>query len=463
MPKAIALLICLGFLGGVVVLAGTVLVCRLNPQAQQRQSLLWLAGWFGKGLLVPWLLWAILNFGISWKLQPFMPQVQAAQNSGDWLSAWITTTAIGFYVLSTYWTAATLIWALSRVTKDLQGDMWADFKGLCLTCGLGLALPAAVVVLLGGWANLGLAALVILIPLAGYTPSILTPKKAPPMYARAIARMKFGKYDEAEWEIIRELEKCEDDFEGWMMLAELYANHFRDLSQAEQTILDICEHPQTTPSQLSVALHRLADWHLRIGGDPEPAKRALQMIQDRLPGTHLARMARLRMQQLPDTADELRRQQTAATIPLPALGDSLDGEPVSGPMSDPQAAASAARQCVERLTKHPNDIETRERLARLLAEQLNQVDQGLEQLQLLLGLPGQPGAKRAQWLSLVAAWHLRYRNDRATGREYLERLVREHPESPQAFAARRRLFLLSIEEQRAKPQSGGNPPLDGVR
>ena len=78
MPKAIALLICLGFLGGVVVLAGTVLVCRLNPQAQQRQSLLWLAGWFGKGLLVPWLLWAILNFGISWKLQPFMPQVQAA-------------------------------------------------------------------------------------------------------------------------------------------------------------------------------------------------------------------------------------------------------------------------------------------------------------------------------------------------------------------------------------------------
>ena len=52
-----------------------------------------------------------------------------------------------------------------------------------------------------------------------YGPSILHVKPTPPMYARAIARMKFGKYSEAELEIIRELEKCEDDFEGWMMLA----------------------------------------------------------------------------------------------------------------------------------------------------------------------------------------------------------------------------------------------------
>lgn len=365
---------------------------------------------------------------------------------------------VGFYVLATYWTAATLIWALARMAQGLEGDMWADFKGLCLTCGLGLALPAAVVLILGGWANLGLAALVVLIPLAGYAPSVLSPRKAPPMYARAIARMKFGKYDEAEWEIIRELERCEDDFEGWMMLAELYANHFRDLPQAEQTISDVCEHPRTTPSQLSVALHRLADWHLRIGGDPEPAKRALQMIRDRLPGTHLARMAQLRMRQIPETAEELRRQQTAATIPLPALGDSLDSDPVSGHPSDPEAAGAAARECVERLRKDPNQTEPRERLARLLAEHLNQVDDALEQLELLLGRADQPDAKKAQWLSLAAAWHLRYRQDRATGRQYLERLVQQHPDSPQAFAARRRLFLLSIEDQKTKLSAPQKPP-----
>src|SRR5262249_17477626 len=142
----------------------------------------------------------------------------------------------------------------------------------------------------------------MLAPIAGYGPAIVHPKKMPPMYARAIAKTKFGKYTEAEWEIIRELEKHEDDFEGWLMMAELYANHFNDLAEAEQTILEICEQPRTTPTQLSIALHRLADWQLTRANDPDAARRALQMVSDRLPGTHLARMAQLRRNQLPDTA-----------------------------------------------------------------------------------------------------------------------------------------------------------------
>jgi len=35
------------------------------------------------------------------------------------------------------------------------------------------------------------------------------------MYARAVAKMKFGKYSEGRnGKIINELEKCDDDFEG---------------------------------------------------------------------------------------------------------------------------------------------------------------------------------------------------------------------------------------------------------
>jgi len=48
----------------------------------------------------------------------------------------------------------------------------------------------------------------------------------------------------------------------------------------------------------------------------------------------------------------------------------------------------------------------REKLARLLAERLNQADQGLEQLMLLLNMPDVPDAKRAEWLSLIANWHI---------------------------------------------------------
>jgi hypothetical protein len=67
-------------------------------------------------------------------------------------------------------------------------------------------------------------------------------------------------------------------------------------------------------------------------------------------------------------------------------------------------------------------------------------------LLLLLNLPEQSESKRADWLSLLAAWHIRYREDRDTARSYLERLLREYPELPQAFAARRRLELLDREE-----------------
>src|SRR5437870_2862339 len=65
-------------------------------------------------------------------------------------------------------------------------------------------------------------------------------KKIPPSYARAIAKTKFGKYKDAEVEVIHELEKCEEDFDGWLILAGLYATHFNDLPAADRTIRDLC-------------------------------------------------------------------------------------------------------------------------------------------------------------------------------------------------------------------------------
>jgi hypothetical protein len=267
------------------------------------------------------------------------------------------------------------------------------------------------------------------------------------MYARAVARMKFGKYNEAELEIIRELEKCEDDFEGWMMLAELYADHFHDLAEAERTVLEICDQPRITPPQLSIALHRLADWHLKLGGNPDAARRSLRMVCDRLRGSHLARMAGLRMSQLPGTAEDLREGHSFKPIPLPALGDRLDELPAPAEALDRAKAAQAANACVERLKHDPNNVPARDRLARLFADHLDRADLGLEQIGLLLDLPRQPENKRAEWLGLMAAWQIRYRHDLDAGRKLLERLIREYPESPQAFAARRRLRLLEIQLQ----------------
>ncbi|HWX21045.1 MAG TPA: tetratricopeptide repeat protein [Candidatus Binatia bacterium] len=407
----------------------------------------WLVGWSIKGLAVPMVLWMLMNIGVSWQLQPFMPEIQMAQNSGgDWLDEFLRVVGIGLFITSSYWAASTLGWVLARVQDDIEEEARKDFKALCWTCSLAMAVPALIILGLGGLPALGLGAAAILVPLAGYAPALLNPKKLPPIYARALARLKFGKYTEAEWEIIRELERCEDDFEGWMMLAELYANQFHDLAEAEHTVLGICAQPTVTASQLSVALHKLAEWHLKHGGDPVAARRALQTICDRLPGTHLARMARLRMNQLPASAVEFRQQQAPRPLPLPALGDSLDAEPAPAESKlEKEDAVAAANACVGTLKQNPNNVPARERLARLFAERLQQPDLAVEQITLLLNMPEQPEAQRAEWLGLLAAWQIKYRQDFEAARSILERIIREFPKTPQALAAQRRMQLLDAE------------------
>ncbi|PWU14748.1 MAG: hypothetical protein C5B50_16635 [Verrucomicrobia bacterium] len=443
MIPALALFLALGMVSLGLAGAACVMAWRLAPARERRAQIGWLARWGAKGLVLPCAAWWLLNLGISWWLQPFMPQIQAAQNSGfPWAPEFLSVAGAGLFIVSSYWTATTLAWVVFETGRELEEEAARNFKGLCWTCILGLCLPAIVVLALGGWYTVGLAAFILLAPIAGLAPRFLgrqvTP--TPPIYARAIARIKFGKYNEAEMEIIKELEKSEEDFDGWMMLAELYANHFNDLQEAEQTVLGICEQPVTSPSQLSVALHRLADWQLKTGRDPEAARRALQMICDRLPGTHLAHMAQLRIAQLPASIEELSEREHAPPIPLPALGDHFDeaAEAADSAVAI-QRATEAANACVDRLNQDPDNVAAREKLARLLAEKLGQPDRGIEQLTLLFQVPGQEARRRSEWLSWIAAWHLKYRGDRVAGRAALERIVREFPDTPQAIAARQRL------------------------
>jgi len=445
--RGYATFISLALLSAAFAISACGLVHRLTPEHRQRQNLRWLLSWFIKGLALPVSFWALLNVGLSWSLQPFMPEVQFARNSGGpWYGSFLQVVGYGMFIVSSYWTALTLGWAVRKATAGIQGEPRSDFKSLCITCLLGLSLPAIGIAWLGGLPILGLAASAILGPIAGYAPNILRTRKMPPMYARAIARVKFGKYKDAEWEIIHELEKCEDDFDGWMMLAELYAKNFNDVAEAEQTVLEICDQPKTTPSQLSVALHRLSEWHLNLAGDPDAARRALQMICDRLPGTHLAHMAQLRINQLPETPEQLRELHNPKPIPLPESGNYMDAV-IAGRRSelDKEQAVELANACVEKLTIDPDNVPEREKLARLLAERLHQAEQGLEQLTLLLNLPDQPDAKRAEWLTLAAKWHINYRQDIDTGRNILERVIREFPQSADALAARRKMQALDLE------------------
>jgi hypothetical protein len=419
----------------------------------------WLLGWAARGLLTPALVWAALNSGLAPGLPPLLPKIDAAQSSGGaWLPVFVDGIAPGWLVIGSQWAGLTFGWLAADLARRRADRRDVFIFGL--TWGLLMLPLVSAALYVWRWWGLGLAATLWSWPVVHGLLNQPAAVKPTPFYSRAIAKMKFGKFDEAEWEVIHELEKRADDVEGWMLLAELYATAFHDLPTAEQTIHELCAQPNVTPSQVAVALHRLADWQLKVGDDPVAARRALEEICARMPDTHLAKMARLRSSQLPTSRQELAAARRGKTFRLPGLSDPLSPAAPAGPPLTRERAATLARQWVEKLKQDPNRTEAREEFARLLAEPLAQVEQAVEQLQLLLEMPNQPEKKRAEWLGLMAVWQLQLQRDRAAAQATLERLVREHPQSPQAFVAQQRLSMMAVEERmrRAREAAGSIAP-----
>ena len=123
MRPAVNIFLVLFFLSAVAVYAGWFLSEGLTPERRQRQLRRSLLLWLVKGLLVPLVIWALMNVGLSWNLQPFMPQIQAAKNGGsDWFPVYLRVVAFGLFVVSSYWTALTLGWVLVEAGAGTEGE-----------------------------------------------------------------------------------------------------------------------------------------------------------------------------------------------------------------------------------------------------------------------------------------------------------------------------------------------------
>ncbi len=397
--------------------------------------------WIWTGIAVPLGLWVFLNSGLL--APPVWPTVAPIRSGwGIWWDSFKANVCFATFVITSYWAGVSAAWLLGRMATRA-----ADRRELLKRCGLWSLLLAPVafsIVALGSFSAAGVALLMWCLPLVHLNLNASPEKMPAACYSRALARISFGKYEEAERAVISELERFENDFDGWMMLAELYATHFNDLPSADATVLDLCEQSSITASQLSVALHRLADWHLKFGSDPIRARAVLELVCTRLPGTHLDRMARQRMQQLPADREEWLDRQKGKPMPLPHV---QDGSPKpSAPLSRVQAA-SAADECVRLLQKNPNDVAARETFARLLVENLSEPRPGIEQIELLLGMPGQERNKCAEWLVLIAHWHARVLNDNATAKQKFAEVIRDYSDTPYAFAAQQQLNLMRAAER----------------
>src|SRR5262245_42250298 len=114
-------LLSIGFVGTAFALS-----LRIVPESQRPERIRWLRAWFLKGAVLPMAIWLLMNLGISWELQPFMPQIQAAKYRGaPWGIQYIRFAAAGLFIVTSYWAAATLAWLLARSYAALEGDLLA--------------------------------------------------------------------------------------------------------------------------------------------------------------------------------------------------------------------------------------------------------------------------------------------------------------------------------------------------
>ena len=426
------------------------------PKSQEADLRRWLRLWAIKGLAAPVVIWLIFNTGLAETFPPLMLQIQAAPPGLPTVEAYLRAAGTGFFVISSYWAAVTLGWLLAVLGQQAEDP--GQFKQIVLRMSVFLV-PLAALILWGyGAVSAGVAGVVWLWPMVQRLIPLSFREKTGPAYHRAVVKMHGDKYKEAEAAVLEELEKSEDDFTGWMMLAGLYANHFGDLAGADRIIRDICAQETANASEVCVALNQLADWHLQLADDPVAAREALEEICRRFPDTHMGRMARRRIQQLPASREEVIAGRTPKSIRLPALGQHLDhASRVPASPAERKEAAARANDCVQKLQTNPDNIAVREELARILAERLEQVDAAIEQMELLLNMPEASAGQAAEWMALVAAWQIKYQGDLQKGRETMERLVRRYPQSPHAFSAQRRISLMDLEAKIRAARSGANP------
>jgi tetratricopeptide (TPR) repeat protein len=287
-----------------------------------------------------------------------------------------------------------------------------------------------------------------------------------PLYARAEACRKRGHHLEAIAAVQAELARFPGDFAGTLLLADIHAEDLKDLAQAQEILEAWMAGPGRGSDRIAVALHRIADWQLRLGRNPEAARATLERIVHQLPETEAAHLAAQRLAHLTSAA-MLAEQAAPHPIPLGQYAQDLGirrGPPPNlAPAEDPGSTAAAY---VKHLEAYPDDNNTRECLARLYAEHYGRLDLARREIERLLDQPHAPERQMARWLNLLADFELLHGGDETAARATLQRIIDRSPRSAAAENARQRLVTLSLEARRKKPSqtlrlgSLENPPPD---
>lgn len=265
------------------------------------------------------------------------------------------------------------------------------------------------------------------------------------LYSVALAKRKAGKYQEAIYEVHKQLERFPHDYQGQIILAEIQAENLNDLPGAEATIQRLLNKPGHAPASIALALNELADWRLKYCQDVESARQALQKIIELYPDSDQSHMAAQRMAHLANTEDLLAvhdRTPIRVGVGAQKVGLMKDSSSLRKAAEDPAALAA---QYVKHLEQYPLDNEAREKLALLYAEHYQRPDLAVDQLEQLVQQPHQPPKQVAHWLNLIANLQVKYGGDIEIPRQTLQRIIDLYPNLSYAENAQSRLAHLKLQ------------------
>jgi tetratricopeptide (TPR) repeat protein len=276
---------------------------------------------------------------------------------------------------------------------------------------------------------------------------------AKPFLSIANAHRMKSQFPEAIEELRNQLDKFPTDYQVQIMIATIQAEDLQDVGGAEETINHLLTQKQHPGPQIASALNMLADWHLKFNRDSYSARQAFEKIRDLYPNTEQATLAAQRLSSLGTgyVAPSLGDRQPIA-LPQSQGDMGLNAEPMMAP--EEESPVTLANQYVGHLRQHPDDWDTREKLALIYASHYQRLDLAVAELEHLIAAPNQPVRSVVRWLNLMADLQLKHTEDNKAARQTLQRIAARYPGSAHASQALEQIVRLTEESKKKNPSQG---------
>jgi len=272
------------------------------------------------------------------------------------------------------------------------------------------------------------------------------PPERKPVYSVAQAHRAKNHFTEALAAVRAQLEIFPNDYQGVLLLAQIYAEDFKDLPEAREVIQMFAVGNQESRVNVTNAWLQMADWYVHAG-DVQNASDCFQTIIDSYPETNFSQVAGQRLAHL-EGFHKANTDEPMAFRPESYRKQIGLEKPVkSEEQSDPDESERDALE--ERLTRHPNDVHAREKLADLYAEKKDMQTAKMH-LEYLIDQSIFNAKQKAHWLNLMADLAVKTESDTVLAKEAVNRIIAMAPGTAFAEQALARLQYLTTEMSGSK-------------